>query len=158
MPEEHNPAPEPLAKLMWKAHQWFRSALAASLDDADEVSPAHMSLLSQLDPDGMPMADLARLMGVSTPAVHQMVHRLVDLDLLEVVPNPRSGRSKLVLLTPKGHARRTRVLRLLADLETELGRRIGRRRVTALRDALEQDWSDAEVGGGAATAATTKTG
>jgi hypothetical protein len=45
--------------------------------------PVTLTLLSQLDPSGMPMADLARL-----------------------------------------------------------ARRIGRRHVTALRDALEQDWAD----------------
>ncbi len=88
------------------------------------------------------MADLARLMGVSTPAIHQMVHHLVSLGLLEVAPNPRSGRSKLVLLTPDGFTRRREAMELLADLEDELAHRIGRRRVTALRDALEQDWGD----------------
>jgi len=99
-------------------------------------------MLSQLDPDGMPMSDLARLLGVSTPAIHQMVHRLVTLGLLEVAPNPRSARSKLVLLTPEGASRRQKALKLLAELEAELANRIGRRRVTALRDALEQDWGD----------------
>lgn len=58
--------------------------------------------------------------------------------LLEVVPNPRSGRSKLVVLTPRGFARRRQALELLAELEDELADRIGRRRVTALRDGLEQ--------------------
>ena len=71
-----------------------------------------------------------------------MVHRLVTLGLLEVGPNPRSGRSKLVLLTPEGLTRRRQAMALVADLEDELARRIGRRRVAALRDALEQDWGD----------------
>jgi DNA-binding MarR family transcriptional regulator len=102
-------------------------------------------MLSQLDPDGMPMADLARLIGVSTPAIHQMVHQLVALGLLEVVPNPRSGRSKLVVLTPQGLARRRHALELLAGLEGELAHRIGRRSVAALRHALEQDWGDPPI-------------
>lgn len=118
-------------------------AVTAGLEDSTGgVSPAHATLLSQLDPDGVPMADLARLMGVSTPAIHQMVHHLVTLGLLEVAPNPRSGRSKLVLLTAAGFTRRREAMELLADLEDELAHRIGRRRVTALRDALEQDWGD----------------
>jgi DNA-binding MarR family transcriptional regulator len=140
---EDETAPEPLARLLWRAHHWFRLAVTARLEgSAVEVSPASATLISQIDPDGIPMADLARLMGVSTPAIHQMVHRLVDLGLLEVAPNPRSGRSKLVLLTPEGLTRRRQALELLADLEAELAQRIGRRRVTALRDALEQDWGD----------------
>jgi DNA-binding MarR family transcriptional regulator len=140
---EDKSAPEPLAVLLWRAHHWFRATVTAGLaDSAGAVSPASATLLSQLDPDGMPMADLARLMGVSTPAIHQMVHHLVALGLLEVAPNPRSGRSKLVVLTPQGFARRRQALELLAELEDELAHRIGRRRVTALRDALEQDWED----------------
>jgi DNA-binding MarR family transcriptional regulator len=140
---EDKSAPEPLAKLLWRAHHWFRMAVKERLEDSTgAVSPAESTLLSQLDPDGMPMADLARLMGVSTPAVHQMVHRLVTAGLLEVAPNPRSGRSKLVLLTPEGLTRRREAMELLSDLEDELAHRIGRRRVTGLRDALQQDWGD----------------
>jgi DNA-binding MarR family transcriptional regulator len=146
---EGNSAQEPLAKLLWRAHQWFRAAAMAGLgDNAGAVSPGSATLLSQLDPSGMPMADLARLMGVSTPAVHQMVHHLVGLGLLEIAPNPASGRSKLVMMTPQGFARRRQALELLAELEDELARRIGRRRVTALRDALEQDWADPPTAAG----------
>jgi DNA-binding MarR family transcriptional regulator len=151
MPNEDKSASEPLARLLWRGHQWLRAAAMAGLEDsagensAGAVSPAGATLLSQLDPDGMPMADLARLIGVSTPAIHQMVHHLVTLGLLEVVPNPDSGRSKLVVLTPQGFARRRQALEMLAELEDELARRIGRRRVTALRDALEQDWGDPPV-------------
>lgn len=74
------------------------------------------------------------------------MHQLVTLGLLDVVPNPRSGRSKLVVPTPAGRERQREALELLAELETELGRRIGRRRVAALRDALQQDWGEAEPG------------
>ncbi|HSZ38599.1 MAG TPA: MarR family transcriptional regulator [Trebonia sp.] len=149
MSNEDKSASEPLARLLWRGHQWLRAAAMAGLEDsAGAVSPAGATLLSQLDPDGMPMADLARLIGVSTPAIHQMVHHLVTLGLLEVVPNPDSGRSKLVVLTPQGFARRRQALELLAKLEDELAHRIGRRRVAALRDALEQDWGDPPVTAG----------
>jgi DNA-binding MarR family transcriptional regulator len=148
MSSEDKPAPEPLARLLWRGHQWLRAAAVAGLEDgAGAVSPAGATLLSQLDPDGMPMADLARLIGVSTPAIHQLVHQLVAAGLLEVVPNPNSGRSKLVVLTSQGFARRRHALDLLAELEDELARRIGQRRVTALRDALEQDWGDPPAAG-----------
>lgn len=71
-----------------------------------------------------------------------MVHQLADLGFLKVEPSPLSKRSKLVVLTPEGHERRRQALELLAELETELGQRIGKRRVSALRDALEQDWGE----------------
>lgn len=141
MSTPENAAEEPLAKLLWRAHHWFRIAVTTGLAARPgAVSPAHATLLSQLDPDGMPMSDLARLLGVTSSATHQMVHQLADLGFLEVVPNPRSARSKLVVLTPAGLQRRGQALELLAQLENELGQRIGKRRLTALRDALEQDW------------------
>jgi len=42
-----------------------------------------------------------------------------------------------------GLSRRAQALKLLADVEAEPGQRIGPERVTALRDALEQDWGEA---------------
>ncbi|WP_328469796.1 MarR family winged helix-turn-helix transcriptional regulator [Streptomyces sp. NBC_00448] len=154
MPSEDKSTQEPLAKLLWRAHNWFRTAVTAHLEDgAGGVSPAHATLLSQLDPDGMPMSDLARQMGVSPPATHQMVHQLAALGLLQVVPNPRSGRSKLVVLTPEGLTRRRQALEVLDDLEAELAQRIGKRRVTALRDALEQGWGDTAAADRTSTAA-----
>jgi DNA-binding MarR family transcriptional regulator len=137
------PADEPLAKLLWRAHHWFRLAVTTGLEAQPVgVSPAHATLLSQIDPEGVPMSDLARLIGVTTSATHQMVHQLADLGFLKVEPNPLSKRSKLVVLTPEGHERRRQALELLAELEAELGQRIGKRRVSALRDALEQDWGE----------------
>ncbi|QMU71644.1 MarR family winged helix-turn-helix transcriptional regulator [Streptacidiphilus sp. P02-A3a] len=148
MSSEDKPTREPLAKLLWRAHNWFRTAVTTGLEHSPGgVSPAHATLLSQLDPDGIPMSDLARLMGVSPSATHQMVHHLATLGLLEVVPNPRSGRSKLVVLTPEGLIRRRQALDMLDELEAELAQRIGKRRVAALRDALEQGWGDTGTDG-----------
>jgi DNA-binding MarR family transcriptional regulator len=143
VPEQNNLDREPLATLLWRAHHWFRLAVTAGLEEGTpEVSPAHATLLGQLDPAGTPMPDLARVLGVSPPAVHQLVHKLVDLGLLEVVPHPRSGRTKVVMLTAEGMVRRQHAMDLLDELEAELSRRIGTRRITALRDSLEQDWGD----------------
>ncbi|GAA3580157.1 hypothetical protein GCM10022222_76190 [Amycolatopsis ultiminotia] len=148
MSTHDKPSAEPLARLLWRAHHWFRTEVTTGLQAGPgPLSPAHATLLSQLDPGGMPMSDLARLIGVSSPAMHQAVHQLVDLGLLQVVPNPRSARSKLVLLTPAGKAHRRQARELLAEVEAELARRIGQRRVTALRDALEQDWGGPVAGG-----------
>lgn len=147
-PTTGDPSPEPLARLLWRAHHWFRTAATACLEDAAPgVSPAHATLLSQLDPAGASLSELARSIGISTPAIHQLVHQLAGLGLLQVVPDPRSGRSKLVMLTPEGHAYRRQAIASLATLEAELAQRIGSRRASALRDALERDWGDPIIGG-----------
>jgi DNA-binding MarR family transcriptional regulator len=140
---EDEPSHAPLSRLLWRAHHWFRTgAMSRLAETAPGVTLAHATLLSQLDPAGMTLSALARSIGVSTPAAHQLVHQLAGLGLLKVVPDPGSKRSKLVRLTPRGHGYRRRSLALLSELENELAQRIGQRRVKVLREALEQDWGD----------------
>jgi hypothetical protein len=46
----------------------------------------------------------------------------------------------VVTVTPQGEAMRDIARRGLQELQDELGRRIGRRRLDALHDALNVDW------------------
>ena len=144
MSTSRGPEPEPLARLLRRAHHWFRAAMAASLEaEVPGVTPAHASVLGLLDPAaGVPLSGLARQLGVSVPGVHQMVHRLVALGLVEVVPDPGSRRSKLAVLTPEGVVARRRAVALLAVVEAGLAQRIGAERVAVLREILEQDWGE----------------
>lgn len=141
------PEPEPLARLLWRAHNWFRAALIAALEKQDGpagISAAHLTLLSQLPSEGASIAELARRLGVSSPTAHQWVHELAVLDVVTVEPHPSSARSRLVRLTESGHRRRAETMQLLAGLESALADRIGATAVTALRTALEAPWGSPE--------------
>ncbi|GAA3435070.1 MarR family winged helix-turn-helix transcriptional regulator [Kutzneria kofuensis] len=145
------PEPEPLIRLLWRAHNWFRAAVIAALDAGDDpatITAAQATLLSQLPSDGASIAELARLIGVSSPTVHQWVHELVAMDALTVEPDPASARTKLVRLTESGHRRRARTMRLLAGIEANLAEVIGAGTVDALRAALEAPWGDPEAAAG----------
>jgi DNA-binding MarR family transcriptional regulator len=48
------------------------------------------------------MADIARKLGVTRQAVHASVKRLMDLDVVELLPQPGNGRDKLVTVTERG--------------------------------------------------------
>jgi DNA-binding MarR family transcriptional regulator len=142
------PEPEPLVRLLWRAHSWFRSALVAALDaqgDPAAISPAHVTLLSQLPPEGASIAELARRVGVSSPTAHQWVHELAAVDIVTVVTNASSARTKLVRLTETGQRRREQTMRMLAGLEASLAERIGAAAVAALRGALEAPWGRPET-------------
>lgn len=138
---------EPLIRLLWRAHNWFRAALTAAFEaqeDGSAISAAHVTLLSQLPSEGASIAELARRLGVSAPTAHQWVHELVALDVVTVESNPRSARSKLVLLTAAGVRRREETMQILAGIEATLAGRIGADAVTALRAALEEPWGSPE--------------
>jgi DNA-binding MarR family transcriptional regulator len=140
--------PEPLVRLLWRAHNWFRTALAAALeirDDTAAISPAQMTLLSQLPSEGASIAELARRLGVSAPTTHQWVHELAALDILAIEARAGSARDKLVRLTESGHQRRAEAMRILSALEAALAERIGATKLKALRAALEAPWGSPEA-------------
>jgi DNA-binding MarR family transcriptional regulator len=142
-----SPEPEPLIRLLWRAHNWFRTALTTAFEaqgDGSAISAAHVTLLSQLPSEGASIAELARRLGVSAPTAHQWVHELVAAGVVSVESDPRSARSKLVLLTAAGVRRREETMQLLAGLEATLAGRVGTDTVTALRAALEEPWGSPE--------------
>lgn len=144
-PPEH----EPLIRLLWRAHVWFRSALLDSMKAQDGlagISAAHLTLLRELPPEGASIAELARQLGVSSPTAHQWVHELAALDVVAVGPHPSSARAKLVHLTESGRLRRAQAQQTLAGLEDMLAERIGTSAVAALRTVLETPWGSPVAG------------
>lgn len=136
--------PDNLARLLLDGWRWFddrlREELAHSLDV--EITPAQSLLFAALPAEGARQADLARELGVTRQAVNELVRGLVKQGLVELVDDPSSGRAKLVRPTPAGLHSIEVALRTFADLEARLQDRIGPRRVTNLRGALEADWGD----------------
>ncbi|MFF8229492.1 hypothetical protein [Streptomyces caelestis] len=63
---------------------------------------------------------------------------------MTVESDPRSARSKLVLLSEAGVRRREETIQILAGLEATLAAHIGADTVTALRAALEEPWGSPE--------------
>ncbi|MEU0722823.1 MarR family transcriptional regulator [Streptomyces sp. NPDC006140] len=138
---------EPLIRLLWRAHNWFRTALINALEAQDgeaTISAAHVTLLSQLPSEGASIAELSRRLGVSAPTAHQWVHELAAMGFATVESDPRSARSKLVRLSTAGTRRRAESMEILAGLEDALAGRVGADMVTALRAALEEPWGSPE--------------
>ena len=150
------PESEPLIRLLWRAHNWFRAALVNALEaqeDGATISAAHATLLHQLPSEGASIAELARRLGVSAPTAHQWVHELVAVGLVSVESDPQSARSKVVRLSASGEQCRRETMRILAGLEDALAERVGADNVTALRVALEEPWGSPESAANADSAA-----
>jgi DNA-binding MarR family transcriptional regulator len=85
---------------------------------------------------------IAERLGVSRQAIHQSLRELINVGLVELVPDPDDGRAKLARLSKTGAPIQLMALEILGELEARLGERIGKRRLQQLRSALEQDWGE----------------
>ncbi|MFD7455860.1 MULTISPECIES: MarR family winged helix-turn-helix transcriptional regulator [unclassified Streptomyces] len=133
-----------LPQLLGEARRWFEDALFASMEAAGEqpVTTAQASVFAMLDAEGTTVSELARRIGVTRQTVHQAVHGLIDMGLLEQVPDPGSARRRLIRTTPEGLRVHERAQAVIAVVESALADRIGRSGVEALRQALTADWGE----------------
>jgi len=144
MPEQTN-----LARLLLNRFRWFDQALLTTLHDrlGVKLTSAQSLLFATLPVGGARQSDLARRLGVSRQAVNELVGGLEQQGLVEVVPDPDSGRAKLVRPTTQGRESIEVALETFAQLEAELRARIGDRKVDQLRGALEAGWGEPPGGG-----------
>lgn len=126
---------KPLAWLLLRASQQLDHQLRERLVRTGwpSLSPAQSLLFAHLPAAGVSPAGLARALGVSRQAVHQLVGGLVQMGLLAVAVDPARRRGRLVVVTASGRALTREAAAVLADLEDDYGR--GRAQV--LRELLQ---------------------
>ena len=77
---------------------------AAQVDP--ELNATAYPLLATLAEFGPHRAsDLADMFALDKGAVSRVVHQLLELELIERVPDPKDGRASILLVTPKAEAR-----------------------------------------------------
>ena len=136
--------PVNLDQLFVRAFYWMDEGLQQNIRRRGGPSITHsQSLIIMSIGEGItrPSA-IAERLGVSRQAIHQSLRELINVELVELVPDPDDGRAKLARLSKTGAPIQLMALEILGQLEIELGERIGKRRLHQLRSALEQDWGD----------------
>lgn len=125
----------PLALVLLRASRWFDTQLLVALERRGwpRLTAAQSLVFAHLSEDGTSPSELARRLGSSRQAAHELVAGLRALDLLDVVEDPARRRGRLVTLTPAGRRLAHDARQVLADLEV----RLGRERVEALHGLLE---------------------
>lgn len=120
----------------------------------DDVSAAHIGLFGFPGLDGRRLTDIARRMQVTKQSVHQSLDHLEQHGYLVREPDPTSGRSRLVRLTPRGHALQETIRLAARDAEHRvlgiLGDRDGARfkkSVFRLVEQINTDGTDAGTTG-----------
>ena len=133
-----------LGQLIVRAFYWIDEGLQGSLRMGGGPEITHsQSMIIILIGEGIrrPSA-IAERLGVSRQAVHQALKGLIEVDIVELAPDPKDGRAKIAKLNKMGTPIHRKAQHILERLEDELGRRIGKRKVATLREILEQDWGN----------------
>jgi DNA-binding MarR family transcriptional regulator len=114
-------------------------ALTVRFERRCEVAlPISANVLRLAGDDGVRLAELPRLAGVSKEAIAMAAGVLETRGYAAIGHDRMDGKSRLLALSAEGRAVRDAYPGLLADVEARFGERFGAERIRDLRGALEQ--------------------
>ncbi|MFZ1153708.1 MAG: MarR family winged helix-turn-helix transcriptional regulator [Solirubrobacteraceae bacterium] len=102
------------------------------------LRPSHGCVFRYLDVDGSRLSELAERSGMTKQAFGEHVGNVEALGYIVRMPDPRDGRAKLVVPTPRGREALILGRQVFADLEREWAEAIGLERVAGLRETLQE--------------------
>jgi DNA-binding MarR family transcriptional regulator len=116
-----------LIALVHNAHKAFQAHMVRSAHERGRpyIKPAHNFLFAILGDEGDRAANLATRAGITRQSMGEVIRDLVDLDILEMAPDPQDGRAKIVRYTPEGKAFASEGYRHLRELEKLFEREFG---------------------------------
>ena len=100
------------------------------------LQPGHITLLGNVDTQGIRLVDLAERMGVTRQAISQQVKEVERHGVLERLSDPGDGRAVLVRHTAEGRRVLVDALEVMDDIESEYVDVIGRSQMDDLKAAL----------------------
>lgn len=146
-PKGTKPGRPYLRTLLLRRTEWMESRVleAASRNGYGGITPAMNRLFGHMRSRPVGLSDLARQLGVSRQAVHEVVGQAQELGLVEVVASQGDARVKLVRFTEAGWAMSETAARELRAIEVALAAQIGERDLETLRRILSLPWSQDEA-------------
>ncbi|UPJ48397.1 MarR family transcriptional regulator [Bradyrhizobium sp. 200] len=130
---------------MLKGIYWFEDALEHALESngLEPVTRAELSVVANIAMGEHRASKIAKNLGVSRQAISQILLGLTKRRMIVVKDDPRSRRSRIVSFSDNFQRDGEDCLRIFAELENELGRRIGIDRFRNLKGTLEAEWGEA---------------
>jgi MarR family transcriptional regulator, temperature-dependent positive regulator of motility len=101
-----------------------------------DVRPAHYAIFRYLEDEGSRVTELAEAAGITKQSMGELVDHLERRGYVERCPDPRDGRAKIVVLTAKGRRGIEAAAELIAEIEGELARWMGKERLEELTGSL----------------------
>jgi DNA-binding MarR family transcriptional regulator len=102
------------------------------------LSSARWQVLGVVDHGDVPVADIARTMGLTRQSVQQTADALEKDGFIEYLENPRHRRAKLVSMTPRGREALRAVEARHATWANRLGGKVTLRHLRAALEGLRQ--------------------
>ena len=126
------------------AIDWYDNSLRSMLDSQGlQFFNRTQSILLIHIAEGITRpTEIAYEMGATRQNIHATAKPLIDNRIIELVPDPNDGRSKLYVFCEDSLALRDATIQLLKRLDRELAARIGKDEVKSLKIALSRDWGD----------------
>ena len=132
--------------LMKRLH-WFQEGLERALEPAglDPITRSQAFIMGHIAAGERRASKIAANLGVSRQAISQSLIELEQMGYIELVPDPDDKRARIIRFKAE-FAEEGRICgAIFRELEQELARRIGARRISALRESLEAEWGEAPV-------------
>lgn len=111
-------------------------AVAEELATPAGLTAARWQVLGAVLREPLPVAGIARAMGITRQSVQRIADLLVERGLAEYRPNPAHRRAKLVAITEAGHAAVARIQPRHAEFAARLAGELGRERLAEIVTAL----------------------
>ena len=103
-----------------------------------EIRPPHGNVMQFLDDDGTRVSVLAERAEMTKQSMAELVAHLERLGYVKRVPDPDDRRAKLVRATPRGKQLYAIAREVVAEIEAEWTKRLGRAKMRRLRELLEE--------------------
>ena len=104
----------------------------------DDVRPAHTAVFQHIDAEGSRLTDLAERAQITKQSMGYLVDYLEERGYLERRSDPSDRRVALIFLTERGWDEVEAALGIIATIEDEWTRRLGKARMRELRQALAE--------------------
>lgn len=125
-----------LLVLMGSVMDRFRQRILS--EDFGGLRASHFRVLANVPVEGISITELAQRLRMTKQGCGQFVTKMVDIGVVEVLPDPSDRRTKRVLRTPAGQAVNDRFEQFVTDTERELAQRVGVRRYATFRAVLHE--------------------
>lgn len=103
-----------------------------------DIRPAHTAVFQHIDAHGSRLTDLAERAQITKQSMGYLVDYLEGRGYVERRPDPTDRRVALICLTERGWDQIQAALSIIAAVEKEWTRRLGKARMEELRGALNE--------------------
>jgi DNA-binding MarR family transcriptional regulator len=128
----------PLGRLLLHAHRRAQAASLAKLQAGGhpEIRLGHLPVITNLDPEGTRITDLAARAGMTRQMMGRLVKELEALDYVRSRPHATDQRAVVVSLTERGERFHAEAPAAMAAVDSDFAGLLGPEELSRLREIL----------------------